>query len=295
MTAASPSLTTRAGAIAGYAMVAGAGVLWGCWSLFFRPAERMASVSPAFETFVVFAVTVAVLGPLAWMDGRGRQRSRRAWAGILALGLVDTGNALCFFGAMQRTSLAIAVLTHYLAPVFVAIAEPRVFPLLPRRPVWGTVLLALGGLALLLEPWKSASQASMIGALLGTASAVFYAGNVLLSKRLQDRFSQREIQAWHCVPGMLIVPWFVPSGGLMPGSTPLLILISGALLIAVLGGWLFLRGLNRVPASHASVLSLAEPVTAVAVGAIAWKEVPGPWGIVGAGVVLASAWRVVRR
>lgn len=295
MTAASPSMTVRSGGLAGYAMVAGAGVLWGCWSLFFRPVERMAKVSSAYETFVVFAVTVLALGPLAWMDGRGRERTRRDWTGILVLGLVDTGNVLCFFGAMQRTSLAIAVLTHYLAPVFVAVAEPRVFPQLPRRPVWATVLLALGGLALLLEPWKSASQASMIGALLGTASAVFYAGNVLLSKRLQERFSQREIQAWHCVPGMLIVPWFLPSGGLMPGAAPLVILVSGALLIAVLGGWLFLRGLNKVPASHASVLSLIEPVIAVAVGAIAWKEVPGPWGIVGAVVVLVSAWRVVRR
>lgn len=294
MTAVSPSAARSAGA-AGYAMVAAAGVLWGCWSLFFRPAERLASVSPAFETLVVFAVTVVVIGPLAWMDGRGRARGRRDWAGILVLGLVDTGNVLCFFGAMQRTSLAIAVLTHYLAPVFVAIAEPRVFPQLPRRPVFATVLLALGGLALLLEPWKSASQASLPGALLGTASAVFYAGNVLLSKRLQDRFSQREIQAWHCVPGLLVVPWFVPSGGMTPGSSPLSILISGALLIAVLGGWLFLRGLNRVPASHASVLSLIEPVTAVAVGALAWKEVPGPWGMAGACVVLASAWRVVRR
>jgi len=295
MTAVSSPVTGRVGGLAGYAMVAGAGFLWGCWSLFFRPAERIARVSPAFETLVVFTVTVLVLGPLAWMDGRGRKRTRRDWGGILALGLVDTGNALCFFAAMQRTSLAIAVLTHYLAPVIVAIAEPRVFPQLPRRPVLGTVLLALCGLALLLEPWKSASQASMIGALLGTASAVFYAGNVLLSKRFQERFSQREIQAWHCVPGMLIVPWFIPSGGMTPGATPLLLLVVGSLLIAVLGGWLFLRGLNRIPASKASVLSLIEPVTAVGVGAIAWKEVPGPWGIVGAGVVLVSAWRVVRR
>ncbi len=93
----------------------------------------------------------------------------------------------------------------------------------------------------------------------------------------------------------MIVPWFVPAGGLNPGAMPVSLLVVGALLIAVLGGWLFLRGLNRVPASHASVLSLIEPVTAVAVGAVFWKEMPGPLGIAGAGVVLAAAWRVVRR
>ncbi|HQP36881.1 MAG TPA: DMT family transporter [Polyangiaceae bacterium] len=285
----------RSRRIAGYAMVVGAGLLWGCWSLVFRPVERMARVSPAFETLVVFAVTVVVLGPMAWLDGRGRERGARDWGGMLALGLIDTGNVLCFFGAMQRTSLAVAVLTHYLAPVFVSIAEPLVMRRQARGPVWSSVVLALAGLTLLLEPWKGASRGAAVGALLGTASAAFFAGNVLLSKRLQGRFSQREIQAWHCVPGLVIVPWFVPAGGLNPGAMPVSLLVVGALLIAVLGGWLFLRGLNRVPASHASVLSLIEPVTAVAVGAVFWKEMPGPLGIAGAGVVLAAAWRVVRR
>jgi len=68
----------------------------------------------------------------------------------------------------------------------------------------------------------------------------------------------------------------------------------GSLLIGVLGGWMFLRGLKKVPASHASVLCLIEPVVAVAAGAIAWGEVPGPLALVGAALVLAAAWRVMR-
>ena len=40
------------------------------------------------------------------------------------LGVGDALNAYFFFEAYQRTSVAIAVLTHYLAPLFIAIGAP---------------------------------------------------------------------------------------------------------------------------------------------------------------------------
>ena len=39
---------------------------------------------------------------------------------MVALGLSDAANALLFFHAMDRTTVAIAVLSHYLAPVLVS-------------------------------------------------------------------------------------------------------------------------------------------------------------------------------
>jgi drug/metabolite transporter (DMT)-like permease len=145
----SESRPTRATA---YAMLAGASVLWGCWTLFFRTAERMQSISPAAESFTVFAVTLVVLGPWAWRDGRGRKRSAGLWALMALLGLADAGNVLCYFGALQKTSVAIAVITHYLTPVLIAIAEPVVLRTRPERSPWPSALLAIAGIVLVCEP-----------------------------------------------------------------------------------------------------------------------------------------------
>jgi drug/metabolite transporter (DMT)-like permease len=278
----------------GYVMVAAASSLWGCSVLFLRTAERMQPIAAAMEAFVVFAVTVAVLGPGAWMDGRGRRRSLGAWATMGALGLADAANILCYFGALQRTSVAVAVLTHYLAPVLVAVAEPLVLGARPRRSPWPAVAVSIPGLALLAEPWRTETRALWTGGALGLASAVFYATNIVISKRLQSEFSAREIQAWHVVPGVLLLPFLLPPGGMAVRMAPLGVLVGGSLIFGVLGGWLFLRGLRRVPASHASVLCLLEPVVAVLVGAVMWREIPGPFGAAGAALVLLGAWLAMR-
>jgi drug/metabolite transporter (DMT)-like permease len=50
----------------------------------------------------------------------------------------------------------------------------------------------------------------------------------------------------------------------------------------------------RVDATRASVLMLLEPVSAVAVGALVWNELPNALGLVGAALVLGAAWIVAR-
>ena len=100
--------------------IALASCTWGTWSLFFRPAEARGGVTPALEAFVVLGTILVATAPLALRDRLPGPRPVRAWALLAAQGGFDAINALLFFAAMQKTSLAIAVLTHYLAPVLVA-------------------------------------------------------------------------------------------------------------------------------------------------------------------------------
>ncbi len=279
---------------AGYAMVAIAASTWGTWSLFFRRAERLAPISAALEATIV--LTVVGLAPLPWALGRraGPTRPARAFAGLAALGLLDAGNSLCFFGAMQKTSIAVAVLTHYLAPLLVAIAAPRVLGERARASTWASLGVALAGLCLLLEPWRSGASATLDGATLGLASAVFYATSMLLNKRLSRWFTAPELISWHAPVALVVLALFVPHGGFAIGLAPLAWLVSGALVVGAGAAVLFVYGLARIPASHASVLTLLEPLVAVVVAAVAWGEIPGPAAGVGAALLLAAAWGVVR-
>jgi DME family drug/metabolite transporter len=287
---------------AGSALVVVAAALWGCWSLCFRTAERLApSLTAATESAVVFVVMLLAMLPLALQarrfapvaaDADRPARTRAAWGLLLVLGAVDAGNALCFFAAMQKTSVAVAVLSHYLTPLLVASLSPWILAEPPRRSTWGALLLALSGLVLLLRPWASPGADDVVGALLGAASAVFYAVNVFLSKRLQDRFAAAEIAGWPKLSAALVlVVVAVVAGGPWPTPSALVVLVVGGLVCGALPTVLFYAGLHRIPASQASVLTLVEPLVAVLVGVVVWGEALPAVGVVGAGCVLvAAAW-----
>ena len=84
--------------------------------------------------FVVFAIIAVLLLPLAIRATlqRARPRSPVDWYLIGAFGISDALSCGLYFAAMQTTSVAVAVLTHYLAPLLVAVSAPLVLRE-PRR------------------------------------------------------------------------------------------------------------------------------------------------------------------
>jgi hypothetical protein len=277
----------------GYIEVGLAASAWGTWSLFFRNAERLGAIPPALEAAIVMSVVAIVTSPLALLDRPMKPRPSRAWLLLAALGVGDALNMLFFFRAMQTCSIAIAVLSHYLAPVFVAVLAPKLLGERRDRMGFFYLAIALAGLTLLLEPWKGIDQNALLGASFGAASAVFYASNVLVMKQLSASFSPREILGWHSIVSALLLFAVVPYDRVSLTLSSASILATGALLLGAVAGLAYLRGLAVIPASHASVLALLEPFVAVGVGALVWNEVPGPAGVVGAVLLLFGAARSI--
>src|SRR5262249_13729282 len=139
----------------GSIMVTLAAASWGMWSLFLRPTHLPATIT---SPLIFFAMGVVAL-PLALRDAR--RRPATAWnRGTLALlvanAAFDALNVITFFAAIERTTVAIAVLTHYLAPILVALVAPRIDRVV--TPGAGpAALVALVGLAIVLEPWRQLS------------------------------------------------------------------------------------------------------------------------------------------
>lgn len=277
-------------------LVAGAACLWGMWSLCFRAVEQIAPVSAAIESLAVFIFMLALLAPFAWRQ-RGRGRTRRAWTLIIAMGVVDGCNALCFFSALQHTTVALAVLTHYIAPILVALAAPLVVGERYRARTFAALALAIAGLVLLLQPWSMASSAGLLGPALGALSAVFFAATVLIAKVLGNervRFSTMELGFIPKAPSIAVLALTVFLQGdasAVVALTPaqLALLFGGAVAFGAVPLILFYVGLQRTPVSQASVLTLCEPLVAVIVGAVAFHEVPGPLALLGALLVVAGA------
>ncbi len=93
---------------------------------------------------------------------------------------------------------------------------------------------------------------------------------------------------------LVLLFFFLPSGALEVPLPALALLVLGGLGPGAVAGISFFRGLARLEASRASVLMLLEPLTAVLVGIVVWHEAPRPLGVVGAALVLAGAYWVLR-
>jgi RarD protein len=279
-------------------MVVGAASLWGTLSLFFRNAERLAAaegatLSPATESFVFFGVVLVLLGPVSLRERPTAPPSRAAWLWLAFFSVADAGNVLLYFGAMQKTSVAVAVLSHYLAPVFVALLAPLVLSEPRRAGTWSAVGVALLGLVLLLGPTRDGGSAPILGATLGACSALLFAGAMMSMKRLGSWFTASQILCLHYPVALLIFFFFIPQGELASlGAKSWTLLILCGLIPGTAGGLLFVEGMRRLPASRAGILTLIEPLVAVLIGALAWHERPGLMAFFGGSIVLLAAHRV---
>ncbi len=267
-----------------FVLVALGATLWGCWPLFLRPA----GLSGPQSALLVMAVMVL---PSPFLLRREAFRDRRATLALAILGLSDATNAALFFAAVQRGPVTVAVLTHYLAPLLIALAAPWV--LRERRSTRALLgaPLTLVGLALILgtpqgglaDPWT---------ALLGGGSAFFFMANVLASKEAARAFSPLAINSLHSIPSALLLLLFFGRGALPPAlDSSALQVAAGTLLCGIAGNSLFYSGLRHVPTATAGALTYLEPLTAALVGVLVFGEALGPLGLLGGVVVLVSgAW-----
>lgn len=270
-------------------MVTIAAASWGTWSLFLRPIHLPAIVtSPiVFLVMGLAALPVALRGPRTVWD---RTTLRLLAANVV----VDALNLVAFFGAIEHTTIAIAVLTHYLAPILVALAAPRIDGVVTRG-AGRAAAVALGGLAIILEPWRAPADGAVIGALLGVGSAICYAGNVFIVRRLVARIGAARTQSYHALlAGVAMAP--LAAGHvdqLTPGSLGLL--CAGAATIGAASGVVFLVGLARIGSARTAILTFIEPIVAVVVGAVVWDEPLHPIAMLGGVLVLGAGIEVARK
>lgn len=277
----------------GTLFVALAAISWGFWSLLFRPAEAMGPLSATLEALWVHAGISLVNLPLALQRRPPTKRTSAAWTLLVLIGLIDAVNGLLFFQAMRYTTLAVAVLTHSVAPLLVAALAPYVTKEQPEARTYAAVLVAFAGLVLVLEPWRGLSGNALYGALFGLASAVLYAALMLLTKRLGEQFHPAEVAAYHSISAVFLLALLTPSFSMTWGQA--LYLGVGAVGPGGLAAFAFLYGLQKIPASRTAILVLLEPLVATMLGIFYWHEPFRPLAMVGGVIVIVSIASTIRK
>lgn len=261
-----------------FAMVAVGATLWGCWPLFLRPAG-LTGVQNALLALLTMAL------PTPFVLRRESLRDRRATLALVIMGVSDAANVALFFAAVKRGPVAVAVLTHYLAPLLVALSVPWVMRE-PRsvRALLGTPL-TLGGLAMLI--WKPGQDFSGWTALLGAASAFFFAASVFCAKTAARAWSPLAVTSVHSTVSVATLLLLFGPSALPPLQLPTLWVVIGGVFSGLLANILFNTGLRRIPTTAASALTYLEPLTASLIGWVFFQEALGPWALVGAALVLS--------
>ncbi len=204
-------------------------------------------------------------------------------------------NWLLLFEAYQYTTIATATLCNYFSPVFVVLLSPFLLKerLTPVKLI--CVFTALGGMFLLsgfLEQ-KAPTEHELLGMLLGTGSAVFYALMVLLNKRLSDISPYDRTIVQLLAASATVLPYALHS--VSPAAlsfSPLDVLLIATIGIVHIGFCyvLYFGAFDRLSAQSISALSYLDPVVAVLVSAIVLREPMSLFAVLGAICILGSSF-----
>ena len=146
----------------------------------------------------------------------------------------------------------------------------------------GVALMALSG---------SAGEVSVPGLVLALGAGASYAIFTLASKRLLDGGASVEgvMAGVFTLGALLLVPvLFVGELGWLTSAEGLAMAAWLGAVPTALAYILFAHGLRLLPASDVATLTLAEPVTAAALGAVVLGERPGGPALVGITLVIAG-------
>lgn len=296
----------------GLGLIVAAACLWGGFGLFVRVFQRH-GLDPLTMTFwraaAGLAVTLAFLlatGRLSQLRVTGRQLGQLGLYGLLSTALFP----LCYFLAISELPVAVAGVLLYTSPVYVVLlAVPLFGERLTGRKL-AAVAIALVGTALVAGLGAGAGSGADSGAGYGAGfgagdgagygalglgaglmAGLTYALLSLGGKLLGRSVPPDTVMCYAYTAGVAALGIAVPGAWRAAPTFPPAVWVAIALMgigPTFLAYRLFLRGMERVEASVAGVVTTVEPVVAALLGTFVLREPLGLWQVAGGLLVLSA-------
>ena len=264
-------------------------ILYGTIGMFLR------QISLPSEIVVMCRGIIGSAFILAFMKTRKRKlnresiRKNRIWLIIsgICLGL----NWVFLFAAYMHTTVAIASLCNYMAPVIVVMIAPAALREPLNRRKIPCVLAAFAGIVLVSGFWKEGAG-NMSGVVLGLLGAVCFVIIVICNRKMQgiDSYDKAVVQL--ILSAVTVLPYvLVKNRGaelVWDGKSVALILVLGLVHTGV-AYCLYFSGMATLPVQTVAVLGYLEPAVSVLCSAILLHEPMDFGGWIGAVLIIGAA------
>ncbi len=209
---------------------------------------------------------------------------------LLISGLAIGFNWIFLFEAYRHTTIAVATLLYYLAPVLVLLLSPLVLKEKLTLKQGAVITVALGGMVLV-SGIGSSDTGSPRGILMGILAACFYA-TVMLANRFLKELDPMDRTIYQLgIAGLTVLPYALLREGFsaawFSGRSILLLLVLG-IVYTGFAYLLYFDGLARLPGSASAFLAYLDPVSALLISAVILGEKMGASQLIGAILVLGA-------
>lgn len=251
------------------------------------PSSMIANVRGIVGTLFLLLVLAIKHQKLDW------QAIRRNLKFLIPCGILLGFNWIALFEAYRYTTVAIATVCYYLAPVFVLLLSPLL--LKERLTVTRCICAAVALLGMVftsgLIQGGESGGVHPLGIALAVASAAMYASIVLLSKKLTDISSYDTTIMELGISAIVLLPYnllTVDFGTLTCPPLGLILLLVVGIVHTGIAYALYFGSIPHMKAQTAAIFSYIDPIVAILLSALLLREPMGALCAVGAVLVLGS-------
>lgn len=242
------------------------------------PFVRAIALSSGALALCRAALAAAVLGLFLLVTRQRisfREIGREFWL-VLLTGVGLGLNWVTLFQAYRYTSISIATLCTYFAPVLIAAACPFLFKeKVTRRQVFCFVMATLGLMLIVGVGGLSGSGTDFIGILFGLLTAVLYAAVVLANKFIHTVAGIQRTFLQFVGALVVLVPYVALTGGLGLGALD----ARGWVSLLIVGLFhtgvtycLYFTAMRDLPGQETAILSYIDPMLAVVLSMVVLGE-----------------------
>ena len=217
---------------------------------------------------------------------------------LLLMVLVGLGigiNNGLYFTALKSGSIANAVLSHNLAPILVAfIFAPIILKEKLTLKTIFLVFLSFLGICILTIP--TLHKSFDLALLYGVLSAIFYAFHTVIEKRVTQVKADplTAVVYKNLVPFLMYAPFAVLSVTMGVSTSNWVWLAIWGILVLGVSFVFFFNGIKQIPATSASILSYGEPIGAIILAFLFFKQPINIYVITGGLLIIISGAIIVK-
>lgn len=215
-------------------------------------------------------------------------------AAVLFLSGIFLGiNWILLFEAYKYTSVAVATMCYYFAPVFVILASPLILKE-KITPVKGiSIAVALVGMFFVSGIIGDNGNSDFRGILFGLGAAVFYACYMLSTKKLKNISSYDGTVVQLLSAAVVLFPYVILTqdfNSFTFDAKSAILLVAVGILHTGIAYSLYFNSLKKLKAQTAAIFSYIDPVVSILASVLFLKEELTVYSVIGGILILGSAF-----